>query len=154
MHDLSELTAARISAVIIGFLLLVSMPVLFRKPASTMSDIGEIAIHAFTLSLSDSVWSGGWWMIEGIEPPLPGCVAFGTHDYYPYKFFTARDVRTGDVLIRITSPLNLSSNADFETRRNFHFTAVVQDTDALVIIRSQNSESWPVRLFSIMTSDQ
>ena len=151
MHDLPESTVTKISAVTIGFLLLASMPVLFRKPSTTTSDIGEIAVCASMLSLSDSVWSGEWWMIEGIEPPLPGEVAFGIHDYYPYKLLTARDVRTGDVLVRILSPLNFPSNTYSVIRRNLHITAVVQDTDAIVIVRSQNSESWPVRLFSIIT---
>lgn len=152
MHDLSESIVARISAAVIGFLLLALMPVLFRKPSSTISDIGEIAIRASMLSLFDSVWSGNWWIFEEIEPPLPGCVAFGTHDYYPYKLITARDARTGDVLVKILSPLNLPPNPDFVTHRNFHITGIVQDTDALVIIRNQDSESWPVRLFSIITS--
>ena len=152
MHDLSESTSARISAAIIGFLLLALMPVLFRKSATTISDIGEMAIYAYTLSLSDSVWSGDWWITEGIEPPLPGEIAFGIHYYYPYKFFTARDVRTGDVLVKILSQFNLPPFANTAAHRNFYITAVVHDTDALIIVQRQNSESWPVRLFSIITN--
>jgi len=152
MHDISESTTARISAAVIGFLLLALMPVLFRKPATTISDIGEMAIYASTLSLSDSVWSGEWWITEGIEPPRSGEVAFGMHYYYPYRFFTARDVKTGDLLVRISSQLNLPPFSNTTVHRNFYITAVVQDTDALIIIQRQNSESWPVRLFSIITS--
>lgn len=136
---------------IIGFLLLVSVLVTFRKPASTLSDIAEIARHAFVLSLSDSVWSGGRWMLKGIEPPLSGDVAFGAHDYYPYKLFTVRDVRTGDILLRINSQFNLSLNARENASGDLHITTVVRNKDVLVIMQNQNSESWPVRLFSIMT---
>ncbi|MCK4806700.1 MAG: hypothetical protein KAT09_03590 [Candidatus Aegiribacteria sp.] len=117
-----------------------------------MTNIEEIAIHASTLSLSDSAWSGSWWIFDGIEPPLPGCVAFGTHNLYPIRLITARDVQTGDVLIRIISPLSIPSDENAMNRQNLHFSSFVQDTDALVLIHQQGSESWPVNLFSIITN--
>ncbi|MCD4700886.1 MAG: hypothetical protein K8S24_03420 [Candidatus Aegiribacteria sp.] len=135
-----------------AFLLLASMPVLFRKPSTTMPGLEEMAVHASALSLSDSAWSGSWWIWSGIEPPLPGCVAFGIHDLYPFRLITARDVQTGDVLIRIISPLSISSNENTMNRQNLHFTSFVQDSEALVLIYQSDSNSWPVNLFSIITN--
>jgi len=149
MHESSE--ASIIPAVIIGAVLLLLMPVIFKKPASTMSGIEEIAIHAYALSSTDPAWSGNLRVLKGIEPPLPGEVAFGTHDFFPYRFITARDVRTGDVLVRILSPLDLQSNPDRINRSNLQITAVVRNTDAIVLIRNKDSNSWPARLFSFIT---
>lgn len=127
------------------------MPLLFRKPSTTITDLEEIAIHASALSLSDSAWLGSWWIWDGIEPPLPGCVAFGTHDLYPFRLITARDVQTGDILVRIISLSSLPSEASTVSCQNFHFTSFVQDSEALVLIHQQDSESWPVNLFSVIT---
>ena len=157
MHDLprSDSTANRYRVLpsVIAFLLLASMPVLFRNPSTTMTNLGEIAIQASALSLSDSAWSGSWWIFDMIEPPLPGCLAFGTHDLYPFRLVTARDVQTGDVLIRIISHLNIRLDENAMNRQNLHFTSFVQDMEVLVLIHQQDSESWPVNLFSIITDD-
>lgn len=111
-----------------------------------------MAVHASVLSLSDSAWSDSWWIWSGIEPPLPGCVAFGIHDLYPFRFITARDVQTGDVLIRIISPLSIPSNENTMNRQNLRFTFFVQDSEALVLIHKSDFDSWPVNLFSIITN--
>ncbi len=153
MHDLQrpDSTANRILPSVIAFILLASMPLLFRKPATTITNIEEIAIHASALSLSDSAWSGGWWIFDSIEPPLPGCVAFGTHDLYPFRLITARDIQTGDVLVRIISPLSVPLDVSAVNRQNLRFTSFVQDSEAFILMHQQNSESWPVNLFSIIT---
>ncbi len=154
MHDSqrSDLAGNRLLPSVIAFLLLASMPVLFRKPSTTMTSLEEIAFHASVLSSSDSVWSGGRWIFEGIEPPLPGCIAFGMHDLYPFQLVTARDVKTGDVLVRIVSPLSITSDVNAANRHNLRFTSFVQSTEALVLIQQKDSESWPVNLFSIITN--
>lgn len=130
------------------------MLVLFRKPSTTFTNLEEIAIHASELSRTDSAWPGSWWMYDMIESPLPGCVAFGTHDLYPFQLITARDVQTGDVLVRIVSPLSISipPGPDRASTQSLRFTSYVHDSEALVLMHSQNSESWPVNLFSILTN--
>jgi hypothetical protein len=130
------------------------MLILFRKPATTFTNLEEIAIHASELAKTDSAWPGSWWIYDGIESPLPGCVAFGTHDLYPFQLITVRDVQTGDVLVRIVSPLSISipTGAVRVNHQNLHFTSYVHDCEALVLIHQQNSESWPVNLFSIFTN--
>lgn len=154
MHDLQrpDSTVNRIIPPVIAFLLLASMPLLFRKPSTTIPDLEKIAIHASALSLSDSAWSGDRWIFDGIEPPIPGEVAFGTHDLYPFRLATVRDVQTGDVLVRIISPLSVPSDTSMVNRQNLRFSSFVQDTKALVLIHRQNSKSWPVNLFSIITN--
>lgn len=153
MHELprSNSTGNRILPPVIAFLLLASMPVLFRVPSSTITNLEQLVTHASALSLSDSAWNGSGWVFDGIEPPLPGCVAFGTHDLYPFRLITARDVQTGDVLIRIVSPLSIPSDENTLNRLNLHSTSFVQDTVVLVLIHQQDSESWPVDLFSIIS---
>ena len=154
MHDLQRpiSTVNRVLPPVIAFLLLASILFLFRKPSTTFTNLEEIAIHASALSLTDSAWTGSWWIFDGIEPPLPGIVAFGTHDLYPFRLITARDVQTGDVLVRIISPLSIQSNAGRVNRQNLRFTSYVQNSEALVLLHQQNSESWPVNLFSIITN--
>ena len=141
---------------VIAFLLLSSTLILFRKPATTFTNLEEIAIHASELSKTDSAWSGSWWMYDRIESPLPGCVAFGTHDFYPFQLITARDTRTGDVLVRIVSKLSISipPGAGRVSPQNHCFTSNVNDSGALVLMHSENSESWPVSLFSIFTMER
>jgi len=152
MHDLQRpySTVSRLLPPVIAFLLLSSMLVLFRKPATTFTNLEEIAIHASELSKTDSAWPGSWWMYDGIDSPLPGCVAFGTHDLYPFRLITARDVQTGDILVRIISPFSLPSEA--RTVNRLRFTSFEKDSEALVLLHQQNSESWPVSLFSIITN--
>ena len=156
MHDRKRphSTVNRLLPPVIAFLLLSSMLIIFRKPATTFTSLCEIAVHASELSKTDSVWPGSWWMYDGIESPLPGCVAFGTHDLYPFQLITARDIQTGDVLVRIVSPLSISipSGADRVNHQNLCFTSYVHDSEALVLIHSQDSKSWPVNLFSIFTN--
>ena len=154
MHDSSgtDSTASRILPALIAFLLLASIPVLFRKPSTTLTDLKEIAIHASAFSLSDSAWSGNCWFYDGIEPPLPGEVAFGKHALYPYNFITARDVRTGDVLIRIHPPITVPPDENPINYESLHISAFGKDTDTYVLIHQENSESWPVNLFSIITN--
>lgn len=158
MHDLQRpySTVSRLLPPLIAFLLLSSMLVLFRKPATTFTNLCEIAIHASELSTTDSAWPGSWWMYDRIDSPLPSCVAFGTHDLYPFQLITARDVQTGDVLVRIVSPLSISipPGAGRVSPQNYHFTSYVHDSEALVLIHSHNSESWPVNLFSIFTMER
>ncbi len=153
MHDSRRpiSTASRVLPPVIALLLLASMLFLFRKPSTTFTNLEEIAIHASALSLTDSAWPGGWWIFDGIESPLPGIVAFGTHNLYPFRLITARDVQTGDVLIRIISPSSIPSNASRTDHQNLRFTSYVQSSEALVLLHQQNSESWPVNLFSIIT---
>ena len=142
-------TVNRVLPQIIAFLLLASVLLLFRKPATTFTNLEDIAVHASVLSLSDSAWTGSLWIWDAVEPPMPGCVAFGVHDLYPFRLITARDVETGDVLVRIISPLSIPSDASAVNR--LRFTSFVQDSEALVLLHQQNSESWPVNLFSIIT---
>ncbi len=153
MHDLQRPCSIvnRVIPSIIAFILLVSMLFLFRKPSTTLVNIEEIAIHASALSLTDPAWPGSWWIFDGIESPLPGCVAFGTHDLYPFRLITARDVQTGDVLVRIISPLSIPPDAS-GISRSLPIISYVQNSEALVLIHQQNSESWPVNLFSIITN--
>lgn len=158
MHDLqrSYSTVNRLLPPVIAFLLLSSTLILFRKPATTFTNLDQIAIHASELSKTDSAWSGSWWMYDRIESPLPGRVAFGTHDLYPFQLNTARDIQTGDVLVRIVSTLSISipPGAGRVNPQNHRFTSYVHDSEALVLIHSQNSESWPVNLFSIFTMER
>jgi len=158
MHDLqrSYSTVNRLLPPVIAFLLLSSTLILFRKPATTFTNLYQIAIHASELSKTDSAWSGSWWMYDRIESPLPGRVAFGTHDLYPFQLNTARDIQTGDVLVRIVSTLSISipPGAGRVNPQNHRFTSYVHDSEALVLIHSQNSESWPVNLFSIFTMER
>lgn len=151
MHDFGRphSTVNRAIPSVIAFLLLASMLLLFRQPSTTLMNLEEIAIHASVLSLSDPAWPGSCWIWDGLEPPIPGCVAFGKHDLYPFQLITARDVQTGDVLVRIISPLSIPPEAS--TVNHLRFTSFVQDSEALVLLRLQNSESWPVNLFSIIT---
>lgn len=155
MHDLprSDATGNRILPPVVAFLLLLSIPVIFRNASSTIKNLEQLVIHASALSLSDSAWAGNCWIFDGIEPPLPGSIAFGTHDLYPFRLATARDVQTGDVLIRIISPLSIPSDENAMNRLNLHYTSFVQDTVVSVLIHQQDSESWPVYLFSIITDD-
>ncbi|MEN8209476.1 MAG: hypothetical protein ABFR50_09510 [Candidatus Fermentibacteria bacterium] len=146
-------TANRLLPSVIAFLLLASVLLLFRNTSTTFTSPEEIAIHASELSKTDSVWSGSWWIRGGIEPPPPGCVAFGMHDLYPFKLITARDVQTGDVLVRIISPLSIPSGSIERNPQNLRFTSQVRDSEALVLVCQQNSESWPAGLFSIITND-
>lgn len=145
-------TVNRVLPSVIAFLLLATTLILFRKPATTFASLEEIAIHASVLSLSDPAWPGSCWIRDGLEPPIPGSVAFGKHDLYPFRLITARDVHTGDVLVRIISPLTIPSEAS--TVSNLRFTSFVHDSEALVLLRRQNSESWPVSLFSIITMER
>ncbi len=149
MHDSSK--AAIVPAIITGVLLLLLMPLVFRKSASTISDIEEIALYAQALSSTDSVWTGNLWLFREIDPPLPGEAAFGTHNLFPYRLITVRDTGTGDVLVRILSPFDLQSNTERMNESNFQISAVVRNTDATVLIRNRDSNSWPARLFSIIT---
>lgn len=153
MHELprSDTAGNRILPPVVAFLLLVSIPVIFRNPSSTIKNLEQLVTHASALSLSDSIWTGSCWIFDGIEPPLPGSVAFGTHDLYPYRLVTARDVQTGDVLIRIISPLSIPSDENAMNRLYLHYSSFVQDTVVSVLMHQQDSESWPVYLFSIIT---
>jgi hypothetical protein len=151
MHDPSGPLSitGRILPALIAVLLLTGILFLFRNPSATMTDIGEIAIHASALSMSDSAWYGTCWLPDWIEPPIPGEIAFGLHDVFPYKLFTIRDVRTGDILVDIRSSIAVS--LDENTPENHQITAILKDTGAMVLICDRNSESWPVYLFSIIT---
>jgi len=153
MHDSSgaESEKSSIAAAVIAILLLASVLILFRKPASTMTDFREVAVHASAISLSDPAWSGNRWIFSDIEPPSSGEVSFGRHEVYPYSFIIARDTETGDVLVRILSPLAIPWADNSACHDNDRITTVVRNRDAFVLTHQQNSESWPVRLFSIIT---
>ncbi len=154
MHDstASKLTGSRILPVLIAALFLVSMPLLFRKPSSTMTHAREIAIHASVLSMSDSAWSGNRWFFTLIDAPPPGEVAFGIHDVYPYRFFTARDIASGDILISIDSPIRIPSRPDSPLEENLQLSAISRGEYTLLLVHHKNSESWPAALFSIITN--
>ena len=153
MHDSSGEKSAKssMSALLIAIILLASVLILFRKPASTMTDFREVAVHASALSLSDPTWSDNQWIFREIEPPAAGEVSFGRHELYPYSLITARDAETGDVLVRIFSPLGIPWADNFSCLENTLITTVVRNRDGYVLSHQQNSESWPVRLFSIIT---
>jgi len=153
MHDPSGpfSITGRILPASFALILLAGILFLFRNPSATLTEIGEITIHASALSMSDSSWTGSRWILDGIEPPFPGEVAFGLHDVFPYRLFTVRDVRTGDMLICIHSPIKVSLYENLQSRNNDRMTAILNDTGAIVLICSQNSRSWPVYLFSTVT---
>jgi len=152
MHDGMRSALSIIRVLLIGILLLAIIPILFRKPASTMTGIGEIAIHASALSLSDETWSGNCRLIECIDLPPADEVAFGVHEYFPYRLVTVRDEETGDILIAVSSPLNLLEGIDAASRRDPSIRAVLRETDAIVYMGELNSGSWPARTFSIISS--
>ncbi|MBN2607859.1 MAG: hypothetical protein JXA64_02000 [Candidatus Fermentibacteraceae bacterium] len=136
---------------IIGLILLASVPLLFRRPVTAFRNPLTMSMHAYELSFCDSTWNGRGWIFSRIAPPTPGRIAFGTHEFYPLYFFSARDSVSGDALIRMVSPGDLHVAPRNTSWQDMKVSFAGGGGNLLVLIRGSGRGSWPADLFSIIT---
>lgn len=133
-------------------LLLSLIPAVFRKPATTFYSTVDIALHAYQLSMADSVSP------EDVRFSFPGFdrfpegIFFGSHDYFPYRINTCRDTHSDVILARITGDVSNFHAGPVENRSGLTVTALKKNND-LYILFGEGAESWPQRLFSHLSED-
>ncbi len=143
---------SKLPAIFIAGVLLSAIPVLFRKPAATIVRLDEIAMLAAEVSEKDTLWMGDNTFFN-LQIPAAGTVAFGSHEYYPYHLTTVRDSASGDVMVMITSKLTIPSVMPQNTYDTHSFETAVDDKKVYVLIHAGSNESWPARLFSVISND-
>ncbi len=153
MHDTFDPGGSRnlLTPLVIGLVLLASMPLLFRKPVTAFRDPLTMSVHAYELSFSDSTWNGQGWIFSRIAPPTPGRIAFGTHDIYPLRFYSARDTVSGDALIRMVTPGDFRASPRNTSWQDMEIRFAGEGGNLLVLIKGNCQGSWPADLFSIIT---
>lgn len=139
-------------SILFALIPLICLPIIFRKPAATITKPEEIALIAAELSNIDTVWVGGTELFNGMLIPVPGTVALGSHEYYPYLLATIRDIVTGDVLVLITSPFEIPSTSSRTTQEDLSVDIVIKGSKAMVLLHGQTEGSWPALLFSVITN--
>ena len=153
MHDtpsagrrLDQLPAILATAVLLALL-----PLVFTNTLTTLDDPFSLAVHAYQLAQSDTVPSHGSLSLPGMPPPPPGTIAFGVHDLYPIRFFTARDLVTGDVLSRAVFPGDFAGRSGSAVWDSLEVQFRSDGRGSTAIVGSRGSPSWPEELFSIIT---
>lgn len=153
MHDgPGRRLSAGLLSILIPAALLASIPMLFREPATTFYSTAEIALHAYQLSMADSVTR------EDARFSFPGCrrlpenLLFGSHDFFPYRISTCRDAGSDVTLARITGDVDHFTSGPVENRSGLTATALKTDND-LYILFGTSDGSWPQRLFSHLSEN-
>lgn len=142
---------SELPAIFIAGLLLTVIPVLFRKPASTIVRLDEIAVLAAEVSERDALWMGDNTFFNS-HLPAPGTVAFGSHEYFPYHLTTVRDAASGTVMVIITSQISIPSVIPRNTSTH-SFKTAFDEGKVYVLMHDGSNGSWPARLFSVISKD-
>ena len=139
-------------SVLAALLLLFLIPVLFRSPATTFADPLSLAVHAYQLSLSDSIAASNLLPDLGNAGSLWETIFLGSYDIYPFRIFTARQSQTGAAIMRIQSRSDYLDREMAATMDDREIEMIPDGGSMIVMVRTAGEPSWSEEVLSIITN--